>query len=121
MGSETYTKKELAKLFDRPESFVDRLFKMGLPHCIACGGKEVVKKDFWNWMNHEEPTSDKSIIVNVRKLAKEHGWSKSAAYRMKDRMPKDVVFNVGRQCFIFTDKFYAWMSEQSKINPGGRL
>ena len=121
MKANTYTKKELAEIFHRPESFANHLFKMGLPDIVVCGHAEVTKRVFWEWMKHEAPDPNEEIIVNVRELAKAHGWSKSAAYRLKDRMPKNVVFNVGRQSFIFKDRFYDWMEEQSKKNPGGRL
>lgn len=117
-----YTKKNIADLFGRPEHFVKTLFTMGLPHSYLSGHAVVSKKAFWEWIGYEEPDlKNGSPFITLRTLAKETDMSKSAAYRMKDRLPDSVLLRFGNQFFVIKDRFYDWLLEESKQNPGGRL
>ena len=114
-----YSKSDIANLFKRPVSFVNKLLDLDMPCIIVCRNLLIPKEAFWKWIGTEVQSGER--IITIRQMAKELGVSNASAYRIKNRLPKSIVINVGRQCFVLKNALSQYMQHESITNKGGKL
>ena len=111
-----YSLKDIAKLFGRSTRFARSLMTKGMPYASLGGIVRIPRKDFWNWLNVEDPGDYEPALISIKELTVMLQIPLAAGYRFKDTIPSEIMAHVGGLWYVQLKLFWEWLSEVSNQN-----
>lgn len=116
-----YSLQDIAKLFGRSTRYARSLMTKGMPYTSLGGIVRIPRKDFWKWLNVEDPGDYEPALISIKDMTTMFEAPLAAGYRFKEELPETVLVHVGGLWYIHLKQLYEWMSEQSKENARKRM